>query len=281
MASGRVFVVGSLNIDIVAGVARHPVPGETVLGTTLSRSPGGKGANQVVAAAAAGARAAMVGCVGHDADGAHYLDRLSRRGVDVTGVRVVDEVPTGTALIVVDDRTAENSIVVIPGANAELTAADVDKALAGVGPGDVVLLQLEVPLDVVAHAVRATVAAGARAVVNTAPYAELPAAILAVCDPVVANEHEAAQIAAAGPLPPSLLVTRGAAGASWSKAGAGPTIEVKAPRVEPVDTTGAGDAFCGALVAALAAGLADGAALAGAVQAGSAAVTRRGAQPAD
>lgn len=272
---GRVLVVGSLNVDVTTTVERHPGPGETVLGEGLTRSPGGKGANQAVAAAAAGARTRMVGAVGADSEGAAYRAGLSGQGVDTSAVRVVDGLPTGTALVLLDP-AGENCIVVIPGANAAVSAADVDAALGAEAP-DVVLLQHEVPSDVVAYAVRAGVAAGARVVLNVAPYADLPVDVLILADPVVANEHEAEQLALLGLDLSSLLVTRGAAGATWTRGGV--EVTVTAPVVQAVDTTGAGDAFCGALAAALAAGLDDRAALEAGVAAGADAVTRRGAQP--
>ncbi len=269
--TGRVLVVGSLNVDLTATVAAHPRPGETVLGSSLSRAPGGKGANQAVSAAAAGARTRLVGCVGADAAGSAYRAGLADRGVDVSRVRVVDHLPTGTALVLVDE-AGESSIVVVPGANAAVTPDDVDAALAD-EPPDVLLLQLEVPLEVVAYAALAGSAAGARVVVNVAPYADLPPDVLALADPVVANEHEARLL---GTAPPSLLVTRGADGATWTRSGA--EHHVAAPAVTSVDATGAGDAFCGALAASLAGGAETAEALAVAVQAGSAAVTRPGAQ---
>ncbi len=275
--AGRVLIIGSLNIDIIATVDRHPAPGETVRGSALGRAYGGKGANQAVAAAAAGAVTTLVGRVGDDTDGGAYVARLEGRGIDVSGVRTEPGSPTGTALIVVDT-DGENSIVVVPGANAAVSTGDVDGAFdADARRPQVVLLQLEVALDVVAHAVRAAAAAGVRVVLNTAPYADLPEDVLAAADPEVANEHEAAQLAALGVVPRSLVVTRGPRGASWTRDGT--TVEVAAPRVEPVDTTGAGDAFCGALAAALAAGADQAVALTVAVAAGSAAVSRPGAQP--
>ncbi len=269
---GRVVVLGSLNIDLVTHVERHPRPGETLLGEGLRRLAGGKGANQAVAAAAAGAEVAMVGCVGDDAGGTAYLDRLRARGIDVSGVRIVPGEPTGHALIAVDD-AGENSIIVVPGANADVAA---DPALvAGVGPGDVLLVQLEVPLRTVAVAARAAHSAGARVVVNTAPYAALPADVVALADPVVANEHEAALLADGEAVASSLLVTFGANGVAWDGVQL-PGVAV--PPADVVDTTGAGDAFCGALAAALAMGADRGAALAAAVAAGANAVRHAGAQ---
>jgi ribokinase len=269
---GRVVVVGSLNVDLVTEVERHPRPGETVLGEGLERLAGGKGANQAVAAAAAGAAVAMVGCVGSDADGAAYRRRLTGLGIDVTGLRTVD-VPTGTAFIAVDE-AGENSIVVVPGANGEVVKADVDAL--DVGPGDVLLVQLEIPVPTVCRAIRRADHVGARVILNIAPYAAVPGDVVALADPVVANEHEAALLAQSGAVPRSLLVTFGAQGASWD--GMNVPAEV-VPSEEVVDTTGAGDAFCGALAAALAEGLSKEDALDVALQAGAQAVRRRGAQP--
>jgi len=273
--TGRVLVLGSLNVDLVTRVERHPRPGETVLGEGLEQLAGGKGANQAVAAAAAGAMVGMVGCVGDDAGGTAYRARLERLGVDVSGLRVVAGTPTGTALIAVSD-DGENSIIVVPGANDLLDEREV-AAVDGLGPGDVLLVQLEVPRAVVCTAVRRAAARGARVVLNTAPYAALPADVVALADPVVANEHEMAALAEAGAEPRSLLVTFGANGAAWDGVTA-PAHEVAGADV--VDTTGAGDAFCGALAASLAAGAERTAALDAALAAGAAAVRHPGAQPA-
>ena len=267
--TGRVVVVGSLNVDVVATVERHPQSGETVLGSSLRRMPGGKGANQAVAAAAAGATVALVGCVGDDAGGTAYVDGLRARGVDVTGVRRVTG-PTGTALVVVD-HDGENTIVVIPAANAAVRVEEV-QAL-DLGQDDVVLLQLEIPLPVVAAAIRRASEAGARVVLNLAPFAELPGDLLDACDPVVANEYEASALAHR---PRSLLVTLGPRGARWEWPG--DQVEVTAPHVEAVDTTGAGDVFAGTLAAALASGAAPRDAVTVAVAAAARSVTRPGAQ---
>lgn len=268
---GRVVVLGSLNVDLVTRVERHPRPGETLLAEGLQRLAGGKGANQAVAAAAAGAPVVMVGAVGDDAGGAAYLERLRGLGVDVAGVAVRPGTPTGTALIAVD-AAGENTILVVPGANGSVTADALDDL--DLGPGDVLLLQLEVPHDTVAAAVRRAAERGARVVLNLAPYAALPDDVVALADPVVVNESEAAQLAAATTSPRSLLVTLGADGARWGDLS---LDAVAAPAV--VDTTGAGDAFCGALAAGLARGDDDTAALEEALRAGAAAVAHEGAQP--
>ncbi|WP_226345687.1 PfkB family carbohydrate kinase [Agilicoccus flavus] len=272
---GRVVVVGSVNIDLVTQVDRHPKPGETLLGSDLVRVAGGKGANQAVAAAAAGARTAMVAHVGGDAGGAAYRDRLEGLGIDVRAVIVDPDRPSGHALIVVG-ADGENTIVVAPGANASTRWEETLAAgLAEVGPGDVVLLQLEIPLPVVGAAVRRAADAGATVVVNLAPYADLPADVLDRVDVVVVNEHEGAQLRAAGLPARSLLTTLGPAGADWdgqSRPG------VAVPEGEVVDTTGAGDAFCGTLCAALAGGASRSDALDVALRAGADAVRHEGAQ---
>ena len=271
--TGRVLVLGSLNVDLVTRVERHPRPGETVLGEGLQQVAGGKGANQAVAAAAAGAPVSMVGCVGDDAGGTAYRGRLERLGIDVAGLRTCEGVASGHAIVTVAD-DGENAIVVVPGANDLLDDREV-AAVDALGPGDVLLVQLEVPRAVVCTAVRRAAGRGARVVLNTAPYATLPPDVVALGDPVVANEHEMAALAEAGAEPGSLLVTFGANGASWDGVTA-PAHAVAAADV--VDTTGAGDAFCGALAAALARGADREVALEAALAAGAAAVRHPGAQ---
>ena len=270
---GRVVVVGSLNVDLVTHVERHPKPGETVLGRGLQRMAGGKGANQAVAASEAGATVVMVGRVGSDEAGSAYVARLSALGIDAASIRVAPDCPTGHALITVDE-AGENSIVVVAGANAAVALDDLE-VLELVGPGDIVLVQLEVPLEVVTAAVRSASARGARVVLNLAPYAALPPDVLALADPVVVNEHEARLLADSQAMPLSLVVTFGAAGAAWEG------DRLTGPVVDPpevLDTTGAGDAFCGALSAALAAGADRLEALQTALDAGADAVRHFGAQ---
>ena len=271
---GRVVVLGSLNVDLVTDVERHPRPGETVLATgPVRRFAGGKGGNQAVAAAEAGARVAMVGAVGEDEDGARYLARLRSRGVDVSAVRVEPGAATGQAWITVG-ADSENAIVVIPGANADLTLEDLDP-VSDLGQGDVLLMQLEVPMAVVAAAARRAHGKGARVVVNAAPYAALPHDVAALADPLVVNEHEALALADSDVVPGSVLVTFGGEGCSWD----GERFDgVAVPLERVVDTTGAGDAFCGALAAALASGADRAEAIRAAAEAGATAVQRAGAQ---
>lgn len=273
-----VIVVGSINQDITARVPAIPAPGETVLGSSLTISAGGKGANQAVAAARLGASVTMVGRVGNDAAGHAMLDNLTSNGVDVSKVEYVLDVPTGTALISVDD-AGENSIVVASGANATLRHSE----LPGLS-GRVLLLQLEVPIETVLAAARDF---SGTVVLNPAPAQPLPDELLEYIDVLVPNEGELQQLTeiddpveAARSLigPRWVVVTRGAAGALVVDRDHAVVIE--APSVEAVDTTGAGDAFCGALAAELAAGIDVESAVVTAVRAGAHAVTRLGAQSA-
>lgn len=289
-------VVGSANADLVVEVDRRPAPGETVLGSDLTVHAGGKGANQSVAAARLGARTALLARVGDDAHGRLLLDSQRAAGVDTTGV-LVGGAPTGVALITVDP-SGDNSIVVSPGANAHLSPEDVRAAKDLFAAARVVSVQLEIPLDTVAEAARA-LPADARFVLNPSPPAPLPAEVLAACDPLVVNEHEARVIlddsgrtpsgpdpedrarALLGLGPRSVVVTLGAAGALVAYAGRGMDAEcvrVPSPRVDAVDTTGAGDACTAALAWRLALGDDLPTAAAFAVRVGAAAVTARGAQ---
>ncbi|WP_460108359.1 ribokinase [Streptomyces sp. YKOK-J1] len=281
-------VVGSANADLVIGVERRPAAGETVLGGDLAVHPGGKGGNQAVAAARLGARTALLARVGDDAHGRLLLDAQRAAGVDTAGV-LVGGAPTGVALITVDP-SGDNSIVVSPGANARLTPADVRRAAGLLRASRVVSAQLEIPLETVVEVVR-NLADGSRFVLNPSPPRELPAEVLAACDPLIVNEHEArvllgAQGASGEPAdwaplllargPRSVVVTLGAAGALvCDSSGA---TRVPSVRVDAVDTTGAGDAFTAALAWKLGSGAALPAAAAYAALVGAAAVTRRGAQ---
>ncbi|MEU5698746.1 ribokinase [Streptomyces aurantiacus] len=287
-------VVGSANADLVICVERRPGAGETVLGSDLALHPGGKGANQAVAAARLGARTALLARVGDDAHGRLLLDSQRAAGVDTAGV-LVGGAPTGVALITVDP-SGDNSIVVSPGANGRLTPDDIRAAPAAalLTASRVVSAQLEIPLETVTEVVRG-LRPGARFVLNPSPPRELPPDVLAACDPLIVNEHEARVLLGAdvggtavggtpeewaGALlalgPRSVVVTLGEDGALVADASG--TARVPAVKVNAVDTTGAGDAFTAALAWRLGAGesLADSAAYAARV--GAVAVTRQGAQ---
>ncbi|EFL41269.1 LOW QUALITY PROTEIN: ribokinase, partial [Streptomyces griseoflavus Tu4000] len=181
-------VVGSANADLVIGVERRPAAGETVLGSDLAVHPGGKGANQAVAAARLGARTALLARVGDDGHGRLLLESQRAAGVDTAGV-LVGGAPTGVALITVDP-SGDNSIVVSPGANGRLTPADVRAAGDLFRASRVVSTQLEIPLETVLEVAR-NLAPGSRLVLNPSPPQPLPAEVLAACDPLIVNEHEA------------------------------------------------------------------------------------------
>lgn len=270
-----VVIVGSANVDQVFRVTAIPAPGETVLSHGFSIALGGKGQNQAVAAARAGASTAFVGALGDDAFGRSIREGLAADGIEAA-VRTVDA-PTGTALIAVDD-SAENTIIVEAGANALLTLHDTDAAT--IAEASVLVMQLEIPLETVAHAARLARNAGTRVVLNAAPIRDLPADLLANVDILVVNEHEGAFLARDGAvetLAPVVIVTLGAAGAVAHSDGT--EVRVPAPAVSAVDATGAGDTFCGALAARLAEGAPLDEALRFAVAAASLSVQKAGAVP--
>lgn len=246
-----VVVVGSANLDLVARTKRLPHPGETVSAHGYFEACGGKGANQAIAAARAGARTAFVGAVGRDAAGDILRSAFVTDGVDVARLATVDA-PTGRALIGVSD-DAENLIIVVPGANHALSIADIDASSSIIKHARVLLMQLEVPLAVVQHA--ASLAGDDTIVVlNPAPAAELPDSLLAQLDVITPNEHEVELLGGAESLLArgvgAVVVTEGPRGARLVTAAG--TTRVPPHPVTPVDTTGAGDAFCGALSARLA-----------------------------
>ncbi|MFC4531334.1 ribokinase [Sphaerisporangium dianthi] len=277
-----VVVVGSVNADLVVRVDRRPGAGETVLGSDLATYPGGKGANQAVAAARLGARVSLLGRVGTDAHGRLLRESLER---DRVGLGHLHETPapTGVAMISVGPE-GDNSIIVSPGANARLSEQDVADAGELLRSAPVVSLQLESPLPTVLAAARAA----RRVVFNLSPPAPVPDELLALCDPLVVNEHEAAMVLGRtsppavqarellGLGPRSVVITLGADGAVVADASG--VTAIPSQRVEVVDTTGAGDGFTGALAWRLARGDGLAAAAAFAVRVGAATVRRAGAQ---
>jgi ribokinase len=238
-----VTVVGSINLDMIATTDRLPTAGETVGGGVLSQQPGGKGANQAVAAARLGGSARMIGAVGDDAQGRLMLEALSSAGVDVSDVAVLAGDATGTALIVVD-KHGENQIVVCPGANSAFSLEGVEFR-----PDETVLCQLEVGLDVVVEAARKS---AGFLVLNAAPAMELPAELLERCDLVIVNESEYALIPALAEAK-LVAVTYGKDGSAMFEHGK-KVGEAPAVAVTVANTIGAGDAFCAALVLALRSG---------------------------
>lgn len=270
-----VCVVGSANLDLVAGASRIPMPGETVLGTSYAEHPGGKGLNQAVAASRSGAAVVFAGAVGTDAAGERLRSVLAEERIDATALATSDR-PTGRALIIVDEH-GENSIVVVPGANATVGPPEPLPAAA------VVLCQLEIPIGTVGEVLAGARAAGARTVLNPAPATALPAAMIADCDVIVPNEHEVELLGGVEALLAAgcgaVVVTRGGAGVDVHTRGTAP-LHVPPFPVEVVDTTGAGDAFCGALAARLARADPLELAVRWAAAAGALATTVRGAVPA-
>jgi ribokinase len=290
-AHGRVIVVGSSNTDLVVRVAKLPGPGETVLGGEFDVFAGGKGANQAVAAARAGARVVFMGAFGSDPQSAARRHDLEVEGVDCSRAVTKRHVAGGVAMIAVRSGgrgRAENSIVVSPGANALLTANDVRRNIPELGPRDVVLCSLEVPLAPIVDAMRAGRRAGATVVLNPAPLTRLGRDVLALASFVTPNQIEfealvGSRRAARDPrrllgIGPVLLVTRGSLGVQVLQNGLDPWV-IGPPRVRAVDTVGAGDCFNGAFAAALARNPGDVAsALRFAVAASALSVTRPGAQ---
>lgn len=290
--SPRVVAIGSVNVDLFAHVRRHPVPGETVLGTGVHRAPGGKGANQALAARLQGAEVALVGAVGDDPDADVALALLRESGVDLSGVTVLGGNPTGLAIITVSE-DGENTIVVVSGANAALPLDHALDAVAALRPGDIVLVQGELTDELTSRCVAAAADRGHRVVYNLAPYREVGTDSLVRADPLVVNEVEADAVArllgivdgdeertatglvAAGIR--SVAITLGARGCLVADA-SGSTMLPARP-VATVDTTGAGDAFTGAVAARLAAGDSLRAAAAHGNKVAAYAVGRRGAQP--
>ncbi len=286
-----VLVVGSINQDFLLKVGQRPQPGETVTGAELSLHNGGKGANQAAAAALLGASVAMLGRVGDDDLGGPLVEALEEKGIDTGLIEVVEDESTGAAFITLTP-DGENAITVAPGANRRVRPEDADAASEAIREAKVLVAQMEVSVGTVSRAVEVAEEVGARALVNLAPPMELSDETLSMLDPLVVNEHEAAfllgdkvegvdgALSAAPNLlalgPRSVVITLGAEGAVCAEEGV--TEQVSSPEVEVVDTTGAGDAFVGALAVKLANGSSLKNAVSYAVRAGAAAVTKEGAQ---
>lgn len=282
-----VVVVGSINVDLIVQVTRHPLPGETVLGREGVTLPGGKGANQAVAAARLGASVAMVGAVGSDAHAATALSGLREAGVGLDHVRQV-EGATGLAVVTLS-ADSHNSIIVIPGANGAVTPQIVDEAEELLVQAKVCVLQAEIPLPTVIHAAALAHRHGSRVLLNVAPASRLPHETLRLADPLVVNEHEAAALLGHPVHRPqdavlelaelgvsSVIITLGASGVTGYDRGS--TWSHPARLVEARDSTGAGDAFVGALAAEISKGSALDSAALWATRVAAASVTRLGAQ---
>ena len=289
--SGRVVVVGSLNQDLVVSVDRMPASGETVFGSSLERNPGGKGLNQAVAAARLGARVSMIGGTSADSAGDFLMRVVDAEGIDGAGIARLAGF-AGTAVIEVDSSGA-NRIIVVPGANALVTADHVRAALAAIPDVAIVLTQGEIPAEAVVAALEAGRERGAVTILNPAPVQDYPDAMWRNVDYAIPNEHEIELMtghrtstsvdatAAARLLTEkgvgTVIVTRGARGCVWAtltRSGSGGAFPVI-----PVDTVAAGDAFCGAFATALAEGLSLSEALRWGSAAGALAATKAGAVP--
>jgi len=286
-----IIVIGSLNMDLVVKAPRLPRPGETLAGSDFRTVPGGKGANQAVAAARLGAQVAMVGRVGQDVFGPRLLAGLADDGVDIRHVQQDSAAPTGTATIIVDER-GENAIVVVAGANGRVGPGDVDAAQALFSTARLLILQFEIPLPTVEYAMGVAARHGLRVVVNPAPAHRVPVSFLHQADIVVLNETEAEAITGVSVVgtdsaaavrqalqqagEQATVVTVGERGAFLATAK--DTLHVPTPRVPVVDTTAAGDAFVGGLAVSLLHGDPLHAAVRYATVAGALAVTKFGAQ---
>ena len=283
----QVVVVGSMNVDQITYCQRFPDTGETLAAIRHDRGFGGKGANQAVMAARLGARVAIIGCLGEDDLGDATVANLAAQGVDATGVARVPGVSSGVAPIWVDAGGA-NRILVVPGANAALTAGQVEEALEA-RSADIVVGQLETPQEATAAAFAWARRVGAVTILNSAPAAAVDPIVLEQVDWLVANESEFALLSGTAPRPEEVaaaaaawdcgvVVTLGAAGALAAAVGQ-PAVAVAAPAVDTVDTTGAGDAFVGTFAVAVAAGAAPLEAVRLGCAAGALAVQRPGTQP--
>ncbi|MEU6189761.1 ribokinase [Nocardia sp. NPDC047038] len=241
-----IVVLGSVNMDLITTTARRPVPGETVLGNGFAMVPGGKGANQAIAARRAGGEVSFLGAVGDDVFAGELRAALTDAAVFTDRLRTVAG-PSGIATIVVDD-DGENSIIVVGGANTRMTELTEDD-LAAIAAADILLCQLEIPVETIAAAARHARAHDTTVLVNPSPARPLPTDLWTNIDVAVVNSGEAEQLGADLDTVAHVVVTRGAAGADY-RGPDGARLSQPSPRVDVVDTTGAGDAFTGALAAA-------------------------------
>lgn len=289
----NVVIVGSLNMDLVTRAPRLPAGGETLVGHSFATVPGGKGANQAVAAARLGAQVAMVGCVGDDAYGVQLRAALEAEGIDCAAVNVIAGESSGVASILVDD-ASQNAIVIVAGANGQLTPASVDTVDELLAGAQVVICQLEVPLATVARVLERARALGKIVILNPAPAsAPLPANWYAWIDYLIPNESEAAVLSglavaslASADAAASVLLSAGATNVIVTLGGQGALFANRsqsrhfpAIAVQALDTTAAGDTFVGGFAAALAAGKSESEALRFGQIAAAISVTRAGAQP--
>lgn len=284
---GTIVVVGSINMDLVVHAPYHPQPGETILGSDFQTYPGGKGANQAVAAARLGGRVLMVGRVGNDAFGDSMLANLRKDGIDTRYVQRTEGVASGVALITVSD-SGQNNIVVVPGSNARLSPKDIQDAEPALREASVILLQLEIPIETVTEAIHLAKKHGVTVVLNPAPAHVLSQTILSQVDTLVPNENELLQLTGETNIQRAietltmvgvkrLIVTLGSEGVLVAD-DAGQT-HLLPHHVKVVDTTAAGDAFVGAFAVALTEGKNTRIAAEWGNAAGALAVTGAGAQP--
>ncbi len=290
-----IWVAGSLNVDLVVGVERFPKPGETLRGTSFSTYLGGKGGNQAMALARLGGNPRVIGRVGDDQFGSRYRASLAESGADISGVQAVRDLPTGTALIEVD-QTGQNRIVIVPGANGHMTREAILHDLSKAQRGDILLLQLEIPLESVWETAQAMHERGVTVVLDPAPAAEIPSEVLSYIDWITPNEHEASIItgiptddddglvAAARSLRKggvrNVVVKAGARGAYLADTERAQPELIRGFPVQAVDTTAAGDAFNGGLAWALSHGFIGPEAVERANAVAAISVTGRGAQTA-
>lgn len=255
MTGRKVTVIGSINMDLVTSTTQIPKVGETVLGNSFHSIPGGKGANQAVAAARLGADVTMIGAVGNDSFGITLVEHLTNEGINTENIVKVKDTSTGIASIIVSE--ADNSIIVVPGANNHVTPEVIEKHEDKIINSDIILLQLEIPVESVIRVVELAKKHGVRTILNPAPIQKLPKELLEMVDYLTPNEHEQALLFdSLGGTEEELakykekcIVTKGSKGVMTYKNGE--KIEIPSIQVEAVDTTGAGDSFNGALAVAL------------------------------